>query len=177
MSSQRTIFVLCYPLSHEAIVTFLFLIVNNGLFTLYFFRFFGTQKWPIQAILSVHFRVFMSFLQDAIFASCLFICGKDSKTRSLFQGQKTNHSSSYLEIKKCSMWKWFLILKPNKGVYLATLWKWGFLGLRNGLLKQFFCDFQGFHVIFTRRHFCQLPFHLWKRFKNQEPISRKENWP
>ena len=27
----------CYPLSHEAIITFFFLIVNNGLFTLYFF--------------------------------------------------------------------------------------------------------------------------------------------
>ena len=37
MSSQRTIFVRCYPLSHEAFITFLFLIVNNGLFTLYFF--------------------------------------------------------------------------------------------------------------------------------------------
>ena len=37
MSSQRTFFVLCYPSSHEAIITFLFLIVNNGLLTLYFF--------------------------------------------------------------------------------------------------------------------------------------------
>ena len=37
MSSQRTFFVLCYPLSHEVIITFLFLIVNNGLLTLYFF--------------------------------------------------------------------------------------------------------------------------------------------
>ena len=37
MSSQRTIFVLCYPLSRETIITFLFLIVNNGLLTLYFF--------------------------------------------------------------------------------------------------------------------------------------------
>ena len=40
-----------------------------------------------------------------------------------------------------------------------------------------FCVFQGFHVIFITHHFCQLPFHLWKIFKNQEPVSRKENKP
>ena len=132
-------------------------------------RFFGTQKWPIEAILSVHFRVFMSFLQDAIFASCLFICGKDSKTRSLFQGQKTNHSSSYLEIKKCSMWKWFLVLKPNKGVYLATLWKWGFLGLRNSLLKQFFLFFSGFSCHFYKTPFLPAAFSFLEKI--QKPAA------
>ena len=130
-------------------------------------RFFGTQKWPIEAILFVIFRLFMWFLQDAIFASCLFICGKDSKTRSLFQGQKTNHSSSYLEIKKPSMLKWFPILKPNKGVYLATLWKWGFLGLRNSLLKQFFLWFSGFSCHFYKTPFLPAAFSFVE--KTQKP--------
>ena len=51
-----------------------------------------------------------------------------------------------------------LILRPNKGVRLATLWKWGFLGPRNGLLKQFFLFISGFSRDFYKTPFLPAAF-------------------
>ena len=56
----------------------------------------------------------------------------------------------------------------TKGSHLATLWKpWGFLGLRNGSMKQFFLFFSGFSCHFYKTPFLPAAFSFVE--KTQKP--------